>query len=88
MKVKPNCSNCGGIYIFVNTEGIPGNVYANYLLGLGGTLYFAKLYPTICQDCGLVRFFTNDDAISKLNAAKQWKRLANDSEQDAPSNGG
>ena len=80
MKVKPNCPNCGGKNIFMKTEGVPGNGYANYLPGLGGFLCYAKIYPTICQDCGLVRLFTDEDAISKLEAAKQWERLADGSE--------
>ena len=75
MKVKLNCPNCGGKNIFINKQGVTGNGEPNYLPGLGGFLYFAKLYPTICQDCGLVRFFTDEDAVSKLDTSKQWERL-------------
>lgn len=76
MKVGLTCPNCGGKNIFMRTEGVSGSGYGNYLPGLGGFGYYAKLYPTICQDCGLVRFFTDEDAVSKLEGSKHWERLA------------
>lgn len=76
MKVGLTCPNCGGKNIFMRTEGVSGSGYGNYLPGLGGFGYYAKLYPTICQDCGLVRFFTDEDAVSKLEGSHTWERLA------------
>ena len=71
-KIAP-CPNCGRDNIYLNKAGIPGGGYAaNYLQGLGGFLRHAKLYPAICKDCGLVRFFTDEDARSKLKNSRNW----------------
>lgn len=77
MEKTHTCIECGGSNLFKHTKGITGaNGYAaNYLPGLGGFLYGASLYPVVCQDCGLVRFFTNEDARSKLEESKLWERL-------------
>lgn len=76
MKVGLTCPNCGGKNIFMKADGVWGTGDPNYLPGLGGFGYYAKLYPTICQDCGLVRFFTDEDAVSKLEGSKHWERVA------------
>ena len=70
------CPNCNGNNIFINKNGISGGGYAaNYLPGLGGVMYHANLYPTICGNCGLVRMFVDDDAKSKLESSAKWERL-------------
>ena len=77
MEKDRTCIDCGGSNLFKNSAGVSGaNGYAaNYLPGLGGFLYGAKLYPVVCQDCGLVRFYTDEDARSKLSESKYWERL-------------
>jgi len=50
-KINP-CPNCNGNEIYINKKGISGGGYAaNYLPGLGGFMYHARLHPTICSDC-------------------------------------
>jgi len=73
-KVSP-CPNCDGNNIYLYEKGIPGGGHAaNYLPGLGRFLHHAKLYPAVCSDCGLTRFFTDDEARSKLSTSSRWKR--------------
>jgi hypothetical protein len=74
------CPNCDGNNIYLNKPGVSGGVgvfgggAANYLPGLGGSFRFAKLYPAICKDCGLIRFFTDEDARSKLENSPGWEK--------------
>ncbi len=75
MKIEPTCPICSGKNIFINMAGVSGNIHSIHLPGLGSFLSDAKLYPTICQDCGLVRFFADEQAMSKVKASKQWKRI-------------
>ena len=69
------CPNCGGANIYLNEDGIAGGGYAaNYLPGLGRFMRCARLYPAICEDCGLVRFFTDENARSKLRQSRKWEK--------------
>jgi len=69
------CPNCSGENIYLVTTGVSGGGYAaNYLPGLGGFLRHARLYPAVCRDCGLTRFFTDGDARSKLERSTKWRR--------------
>ena len=72
MKPSP-CPNCGNDDIYLNKTGIRGNGMLNYLPGLG-VMRAAKLYPAICEDCGLVRFFIDKDARSKLKQSEEWEK--------------
>lgn len=71
-KIAP-CPNCNGNEIYMNIEGVSGGA-VDYLPGLGGFMYHAKLHPTICRDCGLVRFFVDEDSKSKLENSPKWKK--------------
>lgn len=69
------CPNCGGSKIYLNRTGVSGGGYAaNYLPGLGRLFKYARLYPAVCEDCGLVRFFCDKEARSKLKNAPQWDK--------------
>ena len=73
-KIAP-CPNCNGNEIYMNKEGVSGGGFAaDYLPGLGGFMYHAKLHPTICRDCGLVRFFVDEDSKSKLENSPKWEK--------------
>jgi hypothetical protein len=55
-KIRP-CLNCNGNEIYMNKDGVSGGGFAaDYLPGLGGFIYHAKLHPAICRDYALVRF--------------------------------
>lgn len=75
MKRVSPCPNCEGKNVYLNKKGISGSGHAaNYLPGLGGFMQFAKLYPAICKDCGLVRFFVDESTQSKLVDSSKWER--------------
>ena len=70
------CPNCSGSNIYQNKRGISGGGYAaNYLPGLGNFFSCAKLYPTVCNDRGLVRLFIDEDARAKLDVSSKWRKL-------------
>ena len=75
MKRMTPCPNCEGRNTYLNKKGVSGGGHAaNYLPGLGGFMQFAKLYPAICRDCGLVRFFVDQSTQSKLDDSSKWER--------------
>jgi len=70
------CPNCSGSNIYQNVKGISGGGHAaNYLPGLGDFWSYAKLYPVICSDCGLVRLFIDEEIRAKLDMSSKWKKL-------------
>jgi predicted Zn-ribbon and HTH transcriptional regulator len=75
MKVS-KCPNCGGNNLYMTKYSISGGKHgAEYLPGLGSFFHHAGFYPCVCRDCGLVRFFAEDDALPKLEKADQWQKL-------------
>lgn len=76
MNERKPCPHCSGTNLYLNKKGISGGGYAaNYLPGLGGLMTCAKLYPVICGDCGLVRFFADQDARAKLPTSDKWMKI-------------
>lgn len=78
MRMKP-CPVCGSNEIYQYDEHFadpssPGG--ATLLPGLGGVLWPAKICPSVCQSCGLVRIFASEEARKKLKTAKHWKLVA------------
>ncbi len=74
-KISP-CPHCGSKEIYRNKRGISGGGYAaNYLPGLGGFLHHARLYPTICADCGLTRFFVDGKSRARLSGSPKWEKI-------------
>ena len=75
MEQVTQCPNCKGGNIYFHTKGIPGGAYGTeYLGGLGSFMTRAKLYPAICEDCGLTRFFLDKVARSKLSSSSKWQK--------------
>lgn len=70
-----DCPNCGSTNLYVNRMGVPTNHYFNYLSGLGSFLVPVNCYPTVCEDCGLTRFFTNERATAKLHKSPKWRKI-------------
>jgi predicted nucleic-acid-binding Zn-ribbon protein len=51
-------------------------LWAILLPGLKSSLFdIPRFQVIICADCGITRFYTEERARSKLNSAKQRKRL-------------
>ena len=40
-----------------------------------GRFSSAKMRAVICGDCGLLRYFVDDDALKKLHSSPHWKRV-------------
>lgn len=76
MPKKSVCPNCGGKNVYLNMKGVQGGGQAaNYLPDLGGFMSFARLFPLVCGDCGLVRFFADEKAVAKLPTSSKWAKL-------------
>jgi len=79
MPSKKECPHCGGDNTYECTTPVDkGRMgYAAVLLpGLARNIFTrARIYSVLCKDCGLVRFFADDDAVSKLPTSWRWKKL-------------
>lgn len=62
----------------MHTKGMPaGGGYAPYyLVGLGRFLHTARFHPAVCEQCGLVRFFAEEDARQNLRKSDQWQKCS------------
>ena len=40
-----------------------------------GVLKSAKMFPVLCADCGLLRFFSSDEAREKLKESEHWEKF-------------
>ncbi len=69
------CPNCGGRNLYKSKKISSGGGYApNYLPGLGAFLSTARFHVVVCRDCGLSRFFADQEAIAKLGESDKWTR--------------
>ena len=78
MKPARTCPSCGGANLYISDKVSSGGGHApNYLPGLEThwRLVSARLYVVVCVDCGLVRFFTDDEVTSRIPESKHWRRL-------------
>ena len=73
-EVSP-CSNCGGGNLYSSKVSAGGGYAPNYLPRLGTWWAAAKFDVVVCGDCGLARFFADEQATGKLPGAKAWKRV-------------
>jgi len=75
MEQTTQCPNCGGGSIYFHTKGVPGGSYGTQYLGALGSFWrAAKLYPAVCEDCGLTRFFLDKAGRSKLSSSSEWQK--------------
>ena len=74
--VDRQCPNCCGENLY-RSEPVPsgGGQGPVLLPDLGGWFHFAKFIIVVCADCGLTRFFAEQDAIRKLPKSDRWRRL-------------
>ena len=70
------CPNCGGSSQYRGPETSAGGGHApNYLRGLGKFWRAARFTLVVCRDCGLTRFFADDEARAKLKESGHWKSV-------------
>jgi predicted nucleic-acid-binding Zn-ribbon protein len=72
--VSPQCPNCGGENLY-QTKPVSTGPEAPFLPGLGGFLYYAQFVTVACSDCGLIRFFADPNATSKLPQSDRWMKV-------------
>ena len=73
--IPRKCPECEGQTLFTTTTRSGGQYGPRLLPGLGGFLHFANFRVVVCQDCGLTRFYAEDEALKKLPEASQWQRM-------------
>ena len=69
------CPECGAESLYRTTTPANGSHGPVLLPGLGGFLRFAKFNLVACAECGLTRFYADDEARAKLPKASQWVRI-------------
>ena len=75
MKDKLTCPNCGSDDIY-KTNSISSNAHSTNLLpDLGEFLVYARMIPTLCSDCGLIRYFANEKTCEKVKRSKRWRKM-------------
>jgi hypothetical protein len=77
MKSPVPCPNCQSRNLYKSRlpQGAGGGHAPNYLVGLGKWYRAARFDIVICRDCGLTRFFAEEEALEKLQDSKNWVRL-------------
>lgn len=71
---SPQCPNCGGDNLY-RSEPVSAGPHMQFLRGLGGFLRFAQFVVVACADCGLVRFFADQEATGTIPHSEQWRKL-------------
>lgn len=75
MKSDPKCPECGAESLYQTTIPSGGGHGPLLLPQLGGFFRFANFDVLVCGDCGLTRFFADDQARAKLPRASRWARI-------------
>ena len=69
------CPECAGHSLYQTTTRSGGGYGPILLPGLGRFLRMADFHVIVCADCGLTRFYAEQDARAQLLAAKRWTQL-------------
>lgn len=74
-KLPKSCLNCSGsaLYTHIVSSGSTDIHGPNLLPGLGHFLHRADLLVILCEDCGHVMFFAEEEARIKVSTARGWK---------------
>lgn len=77
MRSPAACPDCGGHNLFKSAKRISaGGGYApDYLPKLGKWYQAAKFRIVVCKDCGLTRFFADEEGLAKLGSGPAWQRV-------------
>jgi predicted nucleic-acid-binding Zn-ribbon protein len=69
------CPECGQKNLYTVTTNSGGRYGPMLLPNLGGFLRLPQFRVVTCADCGLTRFYADDNARAKLPISSKWKRL-------------
>jgi DNA-directed RNA polymerase subunit RPC12/RpoP len=77
MKSPVPCPNCQSRNLYKTKKPDPsgGGHAPNFLPGLGKWYRAARFDIVVCRDCGLSRFFANEEDRSHLDNSSKWERL-------------
>ena len=77
MKSPVPCPNCQSRNLYKHRTPIAagGGHAPNFLQGLGKWYRAGRFDIVVCRDCGLTRFFAEEEARQKLDDSSQWERL-------------
>lgn len=78
MKHPAQCPNCQSRNLFKPKMAIGKGAgdAPNYLPGLGKWYRAARFEVVVCRDCGLTRFFAEEEARQKLDDSNRWERVS------------
>lgn len=75
MSERLTCPNCGSDDIY-KTKPISSYAHSTNLLpGLGEIFSNPRMIPTICSECGLIRYFADEKTCKKAKHSKKWWKM-------------
>ena len=77
MKTAVPCPNCQSRNLYKTKTGVAsgGGHAPNYLPGLGKWYRAGRLDVVVCRDCGLTRFFADEEDRARLDDSNRWERV-------------
>ena len=75
MNARAKCPECGEAQLFSTEVSSCGGYGPVLLPGLNSWFRYPNFEVVVCAHCGLTRFYADEKARTKLEAAKQWKRV-------------
>ncbi len=74
--MRDACPECGSKELYTRGDVGLRSGYGPDLLPELGTFFLGpKASVVICQDCGLIRFYADEKARSKLPGGNRWRKL-------------
>jgi len=76
LKMSP-CPHCRSDQVFQSDSLVDTTTIGGELLPKLATKVFssAKMRAVVCGDCGLLRYFVDDEALNKLRSSKHWNTV-------------
>lgn len=76
MQQRQKCPECGGRNLHESKPTAANGGYGpEFLPGLGKFFSGPKVTIVLCEECGLMRFFAEKEALSNLRDSAKWKKL-------------
>lgn len=77
MKSAVPCPNCQSRNVYRTTKPVAsgGGHAPNFLPGVGSWFRAGRFDIVVCRDCGLTRFFVQQEDRDDLDDSNKWERL-------------
>ena len=69
------CINCDGQSLYTTMAASSGPYGPVLLPGLGGWLRTVKFHVVLCEGCGHVSFFADDEARANVHSKSKWRQI-------------